>query len=320
VTDFGAERPDDLRPEALAITGPTGSGKSRIAQGLAEAHPGKVVLVAMDSLQVYRGMDIGTAKPSPAERARAQYLGLDLVDPDQEFSVQNWLDVVESQIEDEFYRGNIPILVGGTGYYLRAIAEGTYSGPRSDPEVRAHLKARLEREGLETLGRELATVSPADAVRSGSNPRRVLRALEVLALTGKPPAAQPWRRSKVRVTKLALQADRTALDLRLRDRIHEQLAEGLIGEVSRLLDRYEQGIAPLQAIAYREPARYLRGEIELSEMIEATWARNRAYARRQLTWLKTEPRVAWHDPDSLAGVARDWIVRFERQVPPGTKV
>lgn len=319
MTDFDAEDPSGPRPHALAIAGPTGSGKSGIAQGLAEAYPGRVVLVAMDSLQVFRGMDIGTAKPKLAERARARYLGLDLVDPDQEFSVKNWLDVIEPQIEDEFYRGNIPILVGGTGYYLRAIAEGTYSGPRSDPEVRAHLQARLESEGLETLRRELAAVSPADAVRSDLNPRRVLRALEVLALTGKPPAAQPWRRSKIAVTKLALQADRRALDLRLRDRIYEQLDEGLIGEVSRLLARFGRGIAPLQAIAYREPVRYLHGELQQSEMIEVTWARNRAYARRQLTWLKGEPQVTWHDPDSLAGAARNWIARFERHVLPGTR-
>jgi tRNA dimethylallyltransferase len=304
-----AEAARDGRPGVLAITGPTGSGKSRIAQELAESHPGRVVLIAMDSLQVYRGMDIGTAKPNSLERERARYLGLDVVNPDQEFSIQAWLEMIEPEIERELAQGNLPVLVGGTGYYLRALSEGTHLGPKSDPQVRASLHARLESEGLEGLRRELAAASPLDASRAGLNPRRVLRALEVLHLTGQPPAAQPWRQPRVRVRKLVLRADRAALARRLRERVLEQLEQGLLDEVAGLVSRYGRGIAPLQAIAYREPARFLAGEIEHEAMIEETWARNRAYARRQVTWLRTEPGVTWHHQDALAAAAEDWVAQ-----------
>lgn len=297
------------RPVVLAITGPTGSGKSRIAQGLAEARPDRVVLVAMDSLQVYRGMDIGTAKPSPLDRERARYRGLDLVDPDEEFSVQAWLEMIEPEIERELTLGNRPILVGGTGYYLRALSEGTHLGPKSDPRVRSWLEARLEGEGLDALRSELAAASPADASRAGVNPRRVLRALEVLHLTGKPPVAQPWRQPRITVRKLAVRAERATLARKLRERVLEQLEQGLLDEVAGLISRYGRGIAPLQAIAYREPARFLAGEIDRDTMVEETWARNRAYARRQVTWLGTEPGVTWHDPDTLAVAAETWIAQ-----------
>ena len=295
------------QPEVLAITGPTGSGKSRIAQELAEASPERVVLVAMDSLQVYRGMDIGTAKPNARERAR--YLGLDVVNPDEEFSVQAWLEMIEPALEHELAQGRLPVLVGGTGYYLRALSEGTYLGPKSDPRVRGWLEARLEGEGLEALRRELTAASPADASRAGVNPRRVLRALEVLELTGKPPAAQAWRRPRVKVRKLAVHAGRAALVHRLSERVLEQLKQGLLNEVAGLVSRYGRHIAPLQAIAYREPARFLAGEIDHDAMIEETWTRNRAYARRQVTWLRAEPGVTWHDPDALAAVAASWIAQ-----------
>ncbi|PZA06564.1 MULTISPECIES: tRNA (adenosine(37)-N6)-dimethylallyltransferase MiaA [unclassified Meiothermus] len=269
------------------LAGPTASGKTELALRLAQELPLEVI--SADASMVYRGMDIGTAKPSRTERNRVRHHLVDLLEPSQPFSVAAYVQAAETAIEDVRSRGRIPLVVGGTGYYIRALSEGLFELPEPDPQLHQQLERELQERGFELMWKELAAVSPADAVRVGKNPRRLVRALEVLRRSGIPPAQVARRGPRFSYRKLILWPEWGWLEPRLRLRGEEMFRRGLVEEVRGLLERYPQMPTALQAIGYKEVAAYLRGALPLAETQERVFRATRAYAKRQFTWFRKEP-------------------------------
>jgi len=250
-------------------------------------------IVSADSRQVYRGLDIGTAKATPAERARVVHHGIDLVDPDEAFSVAEFrahaLDALDSLGE----RGGVGILAGGTGFWLRAVAAGidTDALP-ADPEVRAAVEAALARDGLDAAADRLRRVAPALAARTDlRNPRRVARALEIAELRGDAALPEPMG-YPAPVIGLQLVVEGPEHKRRIAARAHDQFAAGLVEEARTLRERWDPALRPFSAIGYRESWAYLDGELTLDEAIDLDAQRNRQFAKRQATWFRREPSLA----------------------------
>ncbi len=286
----------ELQP-LVVILGATASGKTALAIGLARRFGGEIV--SADSRQIYRQMDIGTAKPTPEERAAALHHLIDLVAPDESYSVALYQEAAETAIAEVLDRGHRPLLVGGTGLYITAVCEGIRFPSREVSEaLRVQLSERLEREGLPVLANELVRVDPSAAQRVDlHNPRRVLRALE-LALRGEPGRA--WRErpgvARYRLLKLGLTGPRELLRQRVRERGERMFAEGLVEEVQRLLAAaYGPDLPSMSGIGYRQVVRYLRDEISLDEAREQTVTSTQQYLRRQETWFRREKDVRWVD-------------------------
>jgi tRNA dimethylallyltransferase len=283
-----------LSPTSIPIlAGPTASGKTELALRLAqrvdlEGKRADLEVVSADASMVYRGMDIGTAKPSLLERSRVRHHLLDIVEPDSAFSVADFVAAAEGAIADILARGNIPLLVGGTGYYLRALSEGLYELPRPDLALQSRIWAEFE-QNREGLLMELGKVSPADLERVGQNPRRLVRAIEVLRQTGIPPAQLKRREPKYPYRKLILWPPWNWLEPRLEARIQQMLDRGLVAEVEQLLRAHPSMPTALQAIGYKEMAAHLRGELSLEQAKDRMLKATRAYARRQYTWFRKEP-------------------------------
>lgn len=293
----------------VVVVGPTAAGKSDLALALAEA-AGVSVLCA-DSQQVYVGMDIGTNKPSAAERARVAHHGLDLVRPDEPMSAQRWVAVADRAIADAAARGQGMVVCGGTGLYVRALLYGLFAGPPADPALRA----RLEAEPRPVLHARLAVVDPVAAARIDPNDQvRLIRALEVHALTGEPISAHQARHDYGKVPAryaakvVGLGPDRDALGERIDARVDAMIARGWVDEVRALLAR---GFAPelraMGAIGYRELAAHVAGTTSLDEASLAIKRATRRYARRQRGWFRAEREVSWYQSgaavDSAALVA-----------------
>lgn len=269
------------------LAGPTGSGKTLLALRLGEELPLEVI--SADATMVYQGLDIGTDKPSPEERARVPHHLVDVLEPHEAMSVARYLDLAEEAIAGVLARGRLPLVVGGTGYYIRALSEGLHQLPPPDPRVQEALWEELEERGLEALLSELAQASLQDARRVGRNPRRLVRALEVLRRTGTPPARFPKRPPRFRYKKLVLWPERAWLFPKLEERAKAQFARGLVEEVRGLLARYPRMPTALQAIGYKEVVGYLRGAYGLEEALRRDIRAVKAYARRQYTWFRHEP-------------------------------
>jgi len=285
------------RPTAFLLGAPTAAGKSAVALRLAQRFA--LEIVSADAMQVYRGLDVGTAKPTPEERARVRHHLIDVVSPQQAFSVADWVVRAEAAIVDADARGVRCLVVGGTGFYLMALAEGLPTTPPADPGAQAPLWERLEREGVAALERDLAAAAPDDAVRAQRNPRRLVRSLEVLARTGRPPSAFPRRTPRVAVDRTWLVPTLAELDPRIEARALAMLDGGLIEEAAAL-DAASLATAS-QAIGYAEATAVARGELSRDEALAAIVTATRRYARRQRTWFRrhaAERRLA-----SLAALA-----------------
>lgn len=269
------------------LAGPTASGKTELALRLAERIP--IEVISADASMVYRGMDIGTAKPTQAERATVRHHLVDWLEPNQLFSVAAYVRAAEAAIEDVRSRGRIPLVVGGTGYYIRALSEGLFELPEPDPELQNRIEQELQERGFAAMREELAAVSAADALRVGSNPRRLVRAIEVLRRTGIPPAQAHRRGPRFSYRKLILWPQWDWLEPRFAQRTEEMFGRGLVEEVRGLLERYPQMPTALQAIGYKEVAAYLRGEMGLEAAQKRVLQATRAYAKRQFTWFRKEP-------------------------------
>ncbi len=269
------------------LTGPTATGKTELALRLGQTYP--VAVVSADASMVYRGMDIGTAKPSAAQRQQVRHYLIDLLLPSQTFSVSDYLQHAEEAIREAFEQGQIPLVVGGTGYYIRALSEGLHALPEPDPLLQAELWKVVETKGIEPLLAELEAKSPQDALRVQRNPRRIVRAVEILRRTGIPPAQIPKRQPRFRYKKLVLWPDWAWLEPRLEARVKQMFEQGLVQEVKTLLAAYPQMPTALQSIGYKEVASYLRGACTLEEAQQAVVRATRAYARRQYTWFRKEP-------------------------------
>ncbi|TBH21485.1 tRNA (adenosine(37)-N6)-dimethylallyltransferase MiaA [Thermus thermamylovorans] len=294
------------------LAGPTGSGKTLLALRLGEELPLEVV--SADAAMVYRGLDIGTDKPTLEERARVPHHLVDALEPSEAMSVARWVGLAEGAIAEVLGRGRVPLVVGGTGYYIRALSEGLPQLPPPDPGVQEALWRELTARGLEALLRELAQASPEDARRVGRNPRRLVRALEVLRRTGLPPARFPRRPPRFRYRKLVLWPEREWLFPKLEERAKRQFARGLVEEVRGLLARYPTIPTALQAIGYKEVVGYLRGEYGLEEALLRDIRAVKAYARRQYTWFRREPGNVTYLPrggEAAYPGFRDWLgLRF----------
>jgi len=277
---------------ALALLGPTASGKSRLAMALAERLP--LEIVSMDSAQVYRGLDIGTAKPSAGERSRVPHHLVDVVDPDESYSTGRWRTQALACIAEILDRGKTPLIVGGTMLYYRALTEGLDALPPASQEVRAAISAEAAERGWPALHAELARVDPAAAKRiPPADVQRIQRALEVWRLTGHPLSAlqtgkRPALPFELRAFAL-IPDDREALNRRIAERFDAMLAAGLIDEVRTLRGRYRLSAAApsMRAVGYREVWQCLEGEIPAAALRDRAIAATRQLAKRQLTWLRS---------------------------------
>lgn len=300
------------RPPLVVIGGPTATGKTALAVRLAlaltaDGHPAEVI--SADSRQVYRGMDVGTAKPTLAERGGVPHHGLDLVDPDEPFSVADFAGHVDAILPRLADRGGVAILVGGTGFWLRAIADGlALDAVPWDPEIRAVVEAELAEKGLGELVMRLRAIAPALAGRVDlHNPRRVVRALEIATLQGDAPLPAP-RGYGGPVVRVALDvADRSLHAAWIASRAAAQLDGGILAEAAALRARYPASLPALSAIGYREAADLLDGRLDRAGYLAVNVRRNVQFARRQRTWFRREPVDLDLDPsagDGLPAVVR----------------
>ena len=284
-------------PPVIAVVGATATGKSELAMALAGELSGEIVNA--DALQVYRGFDVGTAKPGPEERARVPHHLIDVLDPHERWSAGEFARRARAAVAGIRERGNVPIVVGGSGLYLRALFEGISPIPPGDPEVRSELRRALEEEGLPALAAELARVDPQTAARLGAgDTQRILRALEVARVSGRPLsswiAEQPFGTQRVDALRLGLTLPRTVLYDRIAGRVARMVERGWVEEVARLLDRgLDPGLPAFQAIGYRQLVRHLEGEWSLEQAIGETVKATRRFAKRQETWFRREPDVTW---------------------------
>lgn len=268
------------------IAGPTASGKSSAALALAEKFG--LEIVSADSMQVYRGMDIGTAKPSLEEQRRVPHHLIDVVTPAQRFSVADYVRLAEASIGSVLAAGRLPLLVGGTGFYVRALMRGLPSVPPADPAVQAPLWREVEAGRFEALLAELAAAAPSDARRAGRNPRRVVRSLEVVRRTGRPPSDFPREPPRFAYSLRVLAPDTPLLNERIDRRAEAMFAAGLVEETRELLELYPEQPTALQAIGYKEVLAHLRGEASVGEALAAVALATRQYAKRQRTWFRAE--------------------------------
>ena len=295
----------------LAIVGPTASGKTELALEVAESLGAEIVCA--DSTTVYRGMDVGTAKPTLERRSHVPHHLVDVADPSEPFTVARYQRLAREAIADVRTRGHVPLLVGGSGLYVRAVVDELVFPP-TDPEVRERLHREATDAGAVEMYRRLSELDPAAADRiEPDNVRRTVRALEVAEITGRPFSsyADGWDRyPSGRVRAAGIDVPRSELYERIEARVRGQLAEGLIEEVKELAHRGLTGwLTASQAIGYAEFARHLEGELSLDEAVARTVKRTKALARRQLAWFRRDPRVRWfaHDMPGLADAVAGYL-------------
>lgn len=291
-----------MRTGAVLLMGPTGAGKTELAAALVARFP--LEIVSVDAAMVFRGMDIGTAKPGPELLARAPHRLIDLIDPAESYSAARFLADAGAAMKSIVEAGRTPLLVGGTMLYFRALQSGLARLPAADPELRRRIEARAAAEGWPSLHAELARLDPAAAARILPNDRqRIQRALEVIERSGRPMSEQQGEdlRGATRSQDLKLvlaPADRAALAARIERRFEDMLRQGLLEEVRRLRARGDlrAELPAMRLIGYRQLWQHLEDGIPLADAVRNAVAATRQLARRQLTWLRAEPDAEWFDP------------------------
>jgi len=289
----------------LMIVGPTAVGKSEVAVRVALELGGEVVTA--DSMQVYRGLDIGTAKPTAAERRGVPHHMIDVVDPDEEYSVARYQEQATEAIADIAARGQRPLLVGGSGLYVRAVVDGLDFPLAADPVLRKRLTEQARDLGAAALHARLAQVDPAAAARIHPNDeKRILRALEVYESTGRPISAQqtiaPGAQSRYNITAYGLTLPRPALYPRIEARVDRMIERGLVEEVEGLLARgYGERLVSMRGLGYRQIIGYLRGQYEFISAVGRVKRDTRRLAKRQLTWFRADRRLRWIDVEEAGG-------------------
>ncbi len=306
----------DTRPWAIFLMGPTAAGKTDAAMALHERLGHE--LISVDSAMVYRGMDIGSAKPSASELARAPHHLIDIRDPAEPYSAADFRLDALSLMRQISAAGKVPLLVGGTMLYYKRLVEGVANLPSADPAIRQRLEAQWQNEGLLSLHQRLAEVDALSAQRIHPNdPQRVMRALEVYYASGRPmselwaeqqPETFPWR-----VLSIALApSDRSLLHQRIAQRFEVMLGEGLINEVAALKKRNDLhlGLPAMKSVGYRQVWEYLEGEYDYATLVERGVIATRQLAKRQLTWLRSWPELNW--VDSQRSDALDQVLKLVR--------
>jgi tRNA dimethylallyltransferase len=294
-------------PPLLVIVGPTGVGKTAVAVRLAATLP--IEAVNADSRQVYRGMDIGTGKPTAEERAALVHHLIDVVNPDEPYHVARFRTDALLALGDVRRHGRLPVVVGGTGLYVRALLKGLRPGPPADPILRRELEAELREHGSLALHRRLAALDPEAARRLHHNDRvRIVRAIEILMRRGgsdsEGDAAADWSRSVPawRLLMVGLSRSREVLNQRLAERTREMVARGMLDEVERLLAAgYDESLPAMGGIGYRQFSAVLRGRHDAKEAERLMCRDTIRYAKRQMTWFARDPEVRWIDVDGAGG-------------------
>ena len=289
-------------PPLVVLAGPTATGKTELGIRLGEwlMEQGRATtVISADSRQVFRGLDIGTAKVSAADRARVPHEGLDLVDPDERFALSDYVAHATGVLRRLAERDGVALLIGGTGLYLRAVARGLdLDALPDDPEVRARLEAEFAAEGLEPLATRLQATAPTLAAEVHlANPRRVIRALEIAELRGDGPRPQP-RGYDGPVTWIGLDVAEEEHRRRVAERAQAQFDAGLVEEAVALRERFDPTLPAFSAIGYREAWAVMDGDLRREEAIEQDARRNTLFAKRQRIWFRAEPGVVWLDASS----------------------
>ena len=289
-------------PPLIVLAGTTASGKTALSLALAEALAKRGVaaeIISADSRQVYRGMDIGTAKVTAEERARVPHHGLDLVDPDQPFSVADFSAHAAATLDGIAERGAVAILTGGTGFYLRAVARGLAVDELPwDVEVRAAVEASLITDGLPALVAELQSLAPTRAAQVDlRNPRRVVRAVEIARLQGDVPLPKPRGYGRA-VLWLGLTVHQAALRERIQARARAQFDAGLVEETRGLIARFDPSLTSFSGIGYAEALAVIQGRLSLEAAVSEDARRNLSFARHQATWFRREPGICWLEATS----------------------
>ncbi|HVN81228.1 MAG TPA: tRNA (adenosine(37)-N6)-dimethylallyltransferase MiaA [Terriglobia bacterium] len=283
----------------IVILGPTASGKSSLALHLAKTFSGEIV--GCDSVQVYRSLDIGTSKPTSRERSDVPHHLIDVVDPDQLFTAGDYAAQGRAVLAEISERRILPIVVGGTGFYLRALLMGLFSGPKRSEVVRDRLNEIVERKGLIHLHTLLQRIDPVSAKKISAKDRpKIVRALEVFLLTSKP-ISRHFDEGRVplqgfKILKIGLNPPRKSLYEAIDRRVDKMFADGLVEEVKSILSRgYSPASKALNSLGYSQVVRHLQGELTLAETVEMTQRETRRYAKRQMTWFRKENEVIWYD-------------------------
>jgi tRNA dimethylallyltransferase len=308
------------KPKFVALVGPTASGKSCLALELAQRLRGEII--SADSVQVYRGFNVGTAKPSVEERRMVPHHLIDILDPDQDYSAALFRAQADHIIR-ELHKRNTPIfVVGGTGFYLKVLTRGLFRGPAGNSKLRSALYKKAERDGIEVLHQELQRQDPEAAWRIHPHDRfRIIRALEVFSLGRKPISLfqkeHGFREAHYRVLKIGLHCERDELYRRIELRVDRMMEMGWVDEVRALLNQgYGPGLKSMQSLGYKNIAAYLAGGVNLKEAILLIKRDTRRYAKRQITWFKPDPEIDWFptNQESFQNI-EERVKSFLKQIP-----
>ncbi len=287
------------RPELVVICGPTASGKTGAAIGVCEALGGEVI--SADAVQIYRHLDIGSAKPTAEERAAAPHHLIDFLEPSERYSAARYVTDAEQAMDGIRRRGHVPVVAGGTGLYIKALLYGLMPAPPADPDVRAALEAEENAGGVGTLHAQLTQLDPTTATRLHPADRvRIVRALEVYRLTGRPISAHQadhgFAEPRHRAVIWGLDPGRELLTERINMRVDQMMEQGFLAEVEGLLERgYTPEDPGLTCPGYKELVAHLAGDLELAEAVSLIRRSHRRYARRQRTWFKKTPGLTWYE-------------------------
>jgi tRNA dimethylallyltransferase len=297
------------RPKVAVMVGPTAAGKTAVAIGLA-LHLGAEI-VNVDSLQVYRELDIGTAKPTPEERALVRHHLVDIVDPDEPYDAARYSRDARLVVAGLVEQGVPPLVAGGTGLYVKALLHGLFIEGDVSPAMRERLREELRTKGLASLYERLGRVDPETARRlPPGDTYRILRALEVAEAAGRPLSAlfngHRFQDSPYLALKIGLDLPRQELYGRIDRRVEEMLAAGWLNEVEQLLRRYGPDIKPLNSLGYRHLVAFLKGDLGWDEALQQIKQDTRRYAKRQLTWFRGDPEVRWFHPEQTQEMLALW--------------
>lgn len=301
-------RPIEETPPVVVVCGPTGIGKTAVAVRLAGEFDGEII--SADSMQVYRRMDIGTAKPTREERRAVRHHLIDLRDPDEDFDAAEFVQSARTAANEILAHRRLPFVVGGTGLYIKAFLQGLFESAAVDPQLRLRLQKEAAELGSPVLHRRLAAVDPETAARLHPNDTfRIVRALEAFAAAGEPlsslHAAHRFGDRPYNALKIGLQMERALLYRRIDGRVDTMLAEGLEAEVRGLLDAgCSADLKSLQSIGYRHLVDYIQGRLEWEECVRTLKRDTRRYAKRQMTWFGADHTIQWHRPEDLEGMRR----------------
>ena len=299
---------DSDKPKVIIICGPTGIGKTTVGIKLAEKFGGEIV--GADSMQIYRHMDIGTAKPTREERRKVSHHMVDIVDPDENFDAVQFSERARATIVELNRQGRLSFVVGGTGLYIKALLHGFFQSEPVDPKIRNRLKQELEQSGSGFLYERLVQVDPVTAGRLHPNDSyRILRALETIASSGKSISKHHldhgFDEDPFHALRIGLRIDRAKLYARIDQRVETMIQAGLIEEVTKLLAMgYSAGLKPMQSIGYRHVIGFLEGSLPWDECLRTLKRDTRRFAKRQFTWFGADPQIIWYEPDQLNEIIR----------------